>query len=130
VGVGVVVLDEGRVLLVRRRNPPAEGIWSVPGGAVELGETVRQAARREVREETGLDVQIGEVVDVVEVIASDERGETEYHYVIVDFLGQNPKGVLRAGDDVSDVCWVAPEDVSSLPTTDGLVRLLEKVFGS
>jgi len=130
VGVGVVVVDEGRVLLVRRGNPPAKGIWSVPGGAVELGETVRQAAQREVREETGLDVQIGEVVGVVDFISSDVRGETEYHYVIVDFIGRNPRGMLRAGGDVSDVRWVSPEDMSSLPTTDSLEPLLEKVFRS
>lgn len=127
-GVGVVAVRDGRVLLVRRGQPPAEGRWSIPGGAVELGETARQAARREVREETGLELEIGEVVDVVDIISRDERGGIEYHFLLVDFRGHSPQGELTPGDDVVEARWVSPEEIASLPVTESLPPLLAKVF--
>ncbi len=130
VGVGVVVVRDGRVLLVRRGRPPAEGRWSIPGGAVELGETARQSARREVREETGLDVEIGEVVDIVDIISRDERGDIEYHFLLVDFRGHAPRGDLSPDDDVTEARWASLEEIASLPVTESLPPLLAKVFAS
>lgn len=123
-----MAVRDGRVLLVRRGQPPAEGRWSIPGGAVELGETARQAARREVREETGLELEIGEVVDVVDIISRDERGGIEYHFLLVDFRGHSPQGELTPGDDVVEARWVSPEEIASLPVTESLPPLLAKVF--
>ncbi len=127
-GVGVVVVDGGRILLVQRGNRPAQGLWSVPGGAIELGETARQAARREVREETGLTVEIGRVVDVVDIITRDKQDNVEFHYLLVDFLGTCSGGKLQAGSDVTDCRWVTAEELAMLPTTETLPPLLEKVF--
>lgn len=116
--VGVVVLDRDRILLIRRNKEPSMGLWTFPGGAVELGEGVRDAARREVCEETGLEVEIGEVATVVDAVHRDGHGEILYHYVILDFFARPIRGELQAGSDVSEVRWVGREEVESLPMTD------------
>jgi mutator protein MutT len=105
-GVGAVIFDAGRVLLVRRGHAPLQGEWSLPGGAVETGETLEAAVVREIREETGLDVLVGRLVEVVDRIHRLPDGRVEYHYVVVDYLCV-PKGSHPVpGSDAADVRWV------------------------
>jgi ADP-ribose pyrophosphatase YjhB (NUDIX family) len=117
--VGAIIFDDdGRVLLVRRGKPPAKDLWSVPGGKVEAGETLAAACAREVREETGLDVDVGAEVVVV------ERSGEGYHYVIHDFLARVRGGTLAAGDDSAEARWVTLDEAAGLPTTEGLLPVL------
>jgi 8-oxo-dGTP diphosphatase len=119
--VGAVVRDEsGRILVVRRARPPTEGLWSIPGGRVEPGETLAEAARREVREETGLDVEVQEVLGGVEIPHGDNV------YDVADFAA-TVRGVvppLAAGDDASEARWVTADELSDLPTTPQLIPTL------
>ncbi len=114
VGVGAVVVDaEHRVLLVRRSQPPLAGRWTLPGGRLELGEPLREGVAREVREETGLDVEVGVVVDAADYIERDTAGRVAWHYAIVDFLCRVRSGELTAGTDAADVAWVAEADLAA-----------------
>jgi len=114
VGVGVVVLAAGKVLLVRRGKPPREGQWSLPGGAQKLGETVFAAGAREVREETGLDVEVLGLLDVVDTIRNDESGRIRFHYTLVDVFAVVHAGALRAGGDAAEAAWFEVADVPGL----------------
>ena len=124
VGVGVVVWHGERVLLVRRGQPPRVGHWSLPGGAQELGETVAAAARREVLEETGLVVEIGEVLAAVDLIER-EAGRVRYHYTLIDFSAEAPGPELRPGGDAADARWFTPEKVAGLGLWSETVRIIE-----
>jgi 8-oxo-dGTP diphosphatase len=119
VGVGVVVVFEGSILLVQRGHEPGKGLWAVPGGKVRRGETMRDAARRETREETGLDVIVGEVVWVGEHI------DDEHHLVLVDFAASVTGGRLGAADDADDVRWVPLADVALYSLTPTMYDLLD-----
>jgi 8-oxo-dGTP diphosphatase len=105
VGVGVVVLDGESVLLIRRGKAPKAGEWSLPGGHVELGESLRAAAQREVQEETGLSVAIQQLVDVVDLIAPHPDGSVDYHYALVDYWAEPASGTLCAGSDAAEAVW-------------------------
>lgn len=119
--VGAIVLDaEGRVLLVRRARPPGAGLWTVPGGKLEPGETLAQAVAREVREETGLVVEVGALACVVERIGDG------YHYVILDYCARAIGGALAAGDDAAAARFVGPDELARLPLTDGLAAVVER----
>jgi len=111
VGVGAVIIDAGRVLLVKRGAPPLLGEWSLPGGVVEIGETLRAAAEREAREETGLIVQAGEVLEVLDRIIPGEQGRAQYHYVLIDFLCRLAGGALIAGGDAADAAWAKEDEL-------------------
>lgn len=124
-GVGVAIINEGRLLLVQRMNPPNKGMWAVPGGKVALGETMRNAARREVHEETGLEVEIGDVVWAGDAIGPGDP--PEWHFCLVDFSGAVVGGHLRAGDDAAAVRWVPLAEVESLPLTPTMPSLLEAI---
>jgi 8-oxo-dGTP diphosphatase len=132
VGVGVVLLEGDRVLLIRRGRPPHAGRWSIPGGTVDLGETLRQAALRELAEETGLDAKLGPIVEVLERITppSEEDpnrpGRPRYHYVIIDFLGTAPTGTLQAASDAAEARWVPIAELDRYDTTDGLTPVIER----
>jgi ADP-ribose pyrophosphatase YjhB (NUDIX family) len=126
VGVGAVVLNGGRVLLARRGNPPRAGDWSLPGGAQMVGETVFEAARREVREETGLDIEVLGVVDVVDSIQRDEAGAVRYHYTLVDVVAQSEGTAAKAGDDAAAVGWFSLDELAGLKLwseTERIIRL-------
>jgi mutator protein MutT len=114
-GVGAVVLHKGdaglEVLLVRRAHAPQAGTWSLPGGAIELGETAAEACVREVREETGLHVGVLSAVETFDIILRDEAGAVQFHYLIVDMLCERLGGELRAGEDASEAVWASVEDV-------------------
>jgi len=112
VGVGAVIVDEGRVLLIRRGKPPLQGRWVVPGGTVELGETLEEAVVRELREETGLEVRPLALVTVFDRILRDD-GAVRYHYVIVDYWCERLSGTLHAGDDALEAAFVAPEELTA-----------------
>ena len=119
VGVGAIVLDDaGRVLLIERGKPPAEGLWSVPGGKLELRETLAQAVAREVREETGLTVEVGALACVV------ERSSDAYHYVILDYFARVVGGELVAASDARAARFVALDELAALPLTEGLADIL------
>jgi ADP-ribose pyrophosphatase YjhB (NUDIX family) len=119
--VGAIVFDaDGRVLLVQRGKPPGEGLWSVPGGRVEPGESLEQAVAREVLEETGLVVEVGPHAETITRI-----GET-YHYEIHDHVARVLGGTLTAGDDARDVRWASAAELAALPTTEGLLPVVER----
>ena len=117
VGVGAVLVRDGQILLEKRKNEPGKDKWSIPGGLVELGETVEQAVIREVKEETGLDVEEPEQVDVVDSITKDEKSEIKYHFVIIDFFLRLRGGELRALSDAEELRWVRLDRVEDYDLT-------------
>jgi 8-oxo-dGTP diphosphatase len=129
VAVGVVVKRDHEVLLVRRLNEPSRGRLSLPGGVVELGETVREAARREVQEECGLQVEAGEVLAVVDnIVRDDEAGRIRFHYVLIDLLAEYAGDELVAASDISDARWVREEELEELDVTEKARELVQKVL--
>ncbi len=128
VGVGALILNRGRVLLAQRGKEPMKGWWSVPGGALETGESLADAVRREVREETGLEVRPVRVLEIFERIVRDERGAAEYHYVLIDYLCRIAGGELCAGSDASRVAWVRESELKDYQITDGTLAVIERAF--
>jgi len=129
VGVGAVVVgDDGRVLLVRRGHEPLKGEWSIPGGAVEVGETLEAAVVREVREETGLEVEVGALVDVLDRIRPDVDGRTLYHYVLIDFLCRPAGGTLCCGTDAIDATWVPVVDLPEYRLAVATLAMIHKAL--
>jgi 8-oxo-dGTP diphosphatase len=126
VGVGAVILDSGRVLLVKRGSPPLLGQWSLPGGVVELGETLRSAAEREAREETGLMVKAGQVLEVLDRIIPGEAGRAQYHYVLIDFLCRITGGELLAGGDAADAAWANEDDLEKFNLEKPALQVIQK----
>lgn len=126
VGVGGVVVQGDRALLVRRATEPLKGEWSIPGGVLELGEKLRQGVEREVLEETGLVVEAGEVLDVFDSIFSDESGKTRYHFVLIDYLCLPRSGEAVAGSDVSEVRWVTLADLAETPIREVTASVIRK----
>jgi len=114
VGVGAIIIEDDRVVLVKRGHPPLEGKWSIPGGVLEIGETLRKAAVRETLEETGLAVEPGELLGVFERVIPDEKGRMRYHYVLIDFLCRRVAGELQAGDDAREVRWFRRDELAVL----------------
>jgi ADP-ribose pyrophosphatase YjhB (NUDIX family) len=114
VGVGAVIIEESRVLLIRRGQPPLLGEWSLPGGVLECGETLREAVAREAREETGLLVETSEMLGVYERVIRDDEKRVRYHYVLIDFLCCAVGGDLKAGSDAADVRWFTSDELPAL----------------
>jgi 8-oxo-dGTP diphosphatase len=130
VGVGAVIIAERRVLLARRAQAPLMGRWSLPGGAVELGETLRQATEREALEETGLVIKAGEVLEVLDRIIPGKNGRPQYHYVLVDFLCQPVAGELHAGGDVSEVAWADKDELAEFQLEEPALSIIRKAFAA
>jgi ADP-ribose pyrophosphatase YjhB (NUDIX family) len=127
-GVGALIFDGCRILLAERGREPLKGWWSLPGGLVETGETLRDAIRREVLEETGLEVEPSGVAEIFERIMRDEEGRAEYHYVLVDYICQITGGALEPGDDALRLAWVSADELSAYRITEGTVAVIEKAL--
>jgi 8-oxo-dGTP diphosphatase len=125
VGIGVVVWHEDRVLLVRRNKPPRRGHWSLPGGAQQLGETVAEAARREVREEVGLEVELGAIVATVDLIERDPDQRVRYHYTLIDFVAEAASATLRPGSDAAEAAWFTVAEAEALGLWSETVRIIK-----
>jgi ADP-ribose pyrophosphatase YjhB (NUDIX family) len=125
IGVGVVVWHGERVLLVRRGKPPRVGQWSLPGGAQLLGETIAEAARREVKEEAGLELVLGDVVATVDLIERDRQGRIRYHYTLIDFVAEATGPELHPGSDAADARWFALAELDALGLWSETVRVIE-----
>ena len=117
VGIGAVIIVRGKVLLEKRKNEPGSGQWSIPGGLVELGESVEQTVMREVEEETGLEVEDPEHIDVVDKIDLDEQGKVKYHFIILDYLVKLKGGQAKAASDAAELQWVQFDDVERYDLT-------------
>ena len=140
VGVGGVVIQEGRALLAKRAGPPLEGQWSIPGGTLEVGETMAEGVRRELREETGLEVRVLELIEVFERIFPDDGtsgqkegeqrrdGRPQYHFVIIDYLCEAAGGALRAGGDAADVAFAGEDELARYSLTPAATRVVRKAF--
>jgi len=130
VGVGAILLRRDRILMAQRGKEPLKGWWSLPGGALEIGESLHDAVCREVREETGLEVEPVRMFEIFERIMRDESGAPEYHYVLIDYVCRVIGGTLFPGDDVCAVEWVRRRDLGSLQITEGTLGVIEKAFES
>jgi len=126
--VGAVVFKEDAVLLVQRGQPPGEGSWSIPGGSVRVGETLQQAAEREILEETGIIIRAAEPVYTFDVIERDEQGRVRFHYVIVDLAAKHLKGTPRAASDAADARWVSAAELPRLKVSPHTRALLKERF--
>jgi len=129
VGAGAVIRRGRKVLLVRRKFPPNQGRWSIPGGLVELGESVAEAAAREIREETGLSVEIEALLDVQTDLHRDREGIIEYHYILVDYLAKVLGGRVRLNSESSDYGWFTDSETRRLKVTRGTEAVLRRYFG-
>jgi 8-oxo-dGTP diphosphatase len=127
VGVGAVVLREGRVLLVRRGAAPALGLWAIPGGGLRLGETLQQGAEREILEETGIVIRAGAPVFTCDSLTRDAEGRFRFHYVIVDMAADYLSGEVKAADDALEARWISPAEVRNLPATKATLKLLQQI---
>jgi 8-oxo-dGTP diphosphatase len=128
VSVGGVVIFDGRVALIRRGNEPRKGEWSIPGGKLELGETLVEGVRREVREETGLDVEVVGLIESLERVFRDEEGRVRFHYVILDYLCRASSSNVCAGGDALDVALVSESEFERYELSEAVVRVLRKAF--
>jgi len=128
VGVGGVVIRDGRTLLVRRGSAPLEGEWSVPGGMLELGETIVEGVQRELLEETAIEVRVLDLIEVFERVTRDEAGKLKYHFVILDYLCEAVRGEAQAGSDVTAVAWARESELSKYSLTPTATRVIQKAF--
>ena len=127
VGVGAVIVDQGRVVLIKRRFEPLAGHWSLPGGAVDVGETLVECVAREMLEETGLVVEVGPVVEVFDRIVRDGDGRVQFHYVLVDYLCRPIGGALQAGSDVAEAVYADPEDLVRFALADPASAVIRRL---
>jgi len=125
-GVGAVITNSaGQVVLIRRGKAPRQGQWSIPGGRIEWGETIKEALRREIMEETGLTVRVERLIDVVDFVAHDSSGAVSGHYVLIDFKAAQISGELRAGSDAAEACWASPDMLDQYALWDETRRIID-----
>ena len=127
--MGAVVFREDRVLLIRRGQAPAKNLWAIPGGSVEIGETLQQAAEREILEETGIRIRAARPIYIFDVIERDESESIRFHYVIIDLSAEYVSGELSAGDDAVEARWVSAEEINGLAVNSTTLQLLKTKFG-
>ncbi len=128
VGVGAIIIEDARVVLVKRAHPPLQAEWSIPGGVLEVGELVREAAIREAREETGLTVEPGELLGVFDRVLRDSQQRVQYHYVLIDFLCRRVAGDLAAASDAAEVRWFTREELPGLNLAKDTLEVILKGF--
>ena len=128
VGIGAVIVHEGRVVLVKRRFEPLAGQWSIPGGAVEAGETLEACITREMAEETGFLVQVGPVIEVLDRITRDDEGRILYHFVLIDYLCWPVGGELQAGSDVAEAALAEPSELAQYELTEKATSVIERAL--
>src|SRR5512141_1552775 len=128
VGVGAVIVRDDRVVVVQRTTEPLKGQWSIPGGALEIGETLRHCAAREALEETGLKVEASEVLDVFDSIYPDHEGKPRYHYVLIDFLCRVTGGELKAASDAAQARWITRDEVGKYAMAENAQRVIRKAL--
>jgi 8-oxo-dGTP diphosphatase len=128
VGIGAIIIEGDHIVLVKRAHPPIQGHWSIPGGVLEVGEMVREAAVREAREETGLIVEPGELLGVYDRILHDAEHRVQYHYVLVDFLCRPIGGELLAASDAAEVRWFISEELPALNLAEDTLDVIKKGF--
>lgn len=128
VAVGTIVVRDGCVLLARRGKPPGLGKWSVPGGAVDAGEALEDAARREIREECGIEVELTDTIEVIQRITRDETQRARFHYVIVDYVARWKAGEPQPSPEASEVRWVRPEEFDTLDMTPGTAEVIRRML--
>ena len=128
VGIGGVIVHDGRVVLVKRRFEPLAGQWSIPGGAVEAGETLEACVVREMTEETGFVVEVGPVVEVLDRITRDDEGRVVYHFVLIDYLCRPLGGELRAGSDVAEAVLAEPSELTQYELTERALAVIERAL--
>ncbi len=126
IGVGGVVFIEGRVVLIKRRHPPLQGRWSLPGGGVQVGETLREAVQRELREEIGINTRVGALIELFDHITRDAEGRVQYHFVLADYLCHQVDGRLRPGSDAESVATVDPDNLSPYELTDKTRAVIQR----
>lgn len=127
VGVGAVVIRDGKILLVKRGVAPSKGLWAIPGGSLELGETIQQAAEREIFEETGMEIRAREPIYAFDFFERDECGGIRFHFVIVDVAADFIRGEPKGNDDALDARWLAPGDLDHLPVSKNTIKLLQTI---
>ena len=127
-GIGALIFDGDSILLAERGHEPLKGWWSLPGGILETGETLLNGIRREVREETGLEVEPEAIFEIFERIMPDAEGRTEYHYVLIDYTCRVVGGALEAGSDVSHAVWAREEDLVAYQITEGTLAVVQRAF--
>ncbi len=128
VAVGALIFKDNKVLLVKRSKSPAKGKWAVPGGKIMPGESMKEALKREIKEETNIEIDVGEIVYVFDVLEHDDKNELSFHYVIIDFECFYKSGILKAGDDAKEARWVAENELSNLNVSIKTRDLLRKKY--
>jgi len=127
VGVGAVVIKDDKVLLVKRGISPSKGLWAIPGGNMNLGETLKETAEREIMEETGIAIEAKDPIYAFDFMERDDEGAILYHYVVVDLLAEYRKGEPRGADDALEARWFAWEELKNLPVSKNTLALLRKI---
>ncbi len=128
VAVGAIVFKDGKVLLVKRGQPPADGLWAIPGGSVDLGDTLHKTKKREIREETTIVIRAKAPVFTFDTVEKDKKGDIRFHYVIVDLTADYIEGEPRAGSDVTEARWVSPSELEQLNVNRTTRKLLKEQF--
>ena len=127
VGVGAIVINDGKVLLVKRGIEPSKGLWAIPGGSAELGETLQETAEREIMEETGLVIRAGNPIYTFDFIERDDAGRIRFHCAIVDVIADYVSGTPNAADDALEARWISPGELRELPVTNSTLQVLEEI---
>ncbi len=130
VGVGAIIIEDARVLLVKRAHPPLQAQWSIPGGVLEVGELIREAAVREAREETGLIVEPEDLLGVYDRVLRNPEERVQYHYVLIDFFCRRVGGELLAASDAAEVRWFAREELPALKLAEDTIDVVRKGFAT
>lgn len=129
VGVGAVIIKDGKILMIKRAFDPGKGRWSVPGGLVEVGERLAEACEREAEEETGIKVKVLEMIGAYDMIVPDDSGKIKYHYVLIDFLARPTGGEERESQEVLERRWVSYDEAKQLDMTNSARKALQELFG-